>query len=86
MLQAGSFGGTYFRPIYSSVTKTQYDDKVWQEFPSDWFEGLNIGKQVTSKTYRPEVNRYGVKCGGDLNMWEGSGWITAIDPYGWFMW
>jgi hypothetical protein len=21
-----------------------------------------------------------------LNMWEGSGWIRDIDPYGWFHW
>ena len=26
--------------------------------------------------------RYGVKCGGDLGMWESSGWISPIDPYG----
>ncbi len=31
MLQAGSFGGTYFRPIYSSVTKKHYDDQVWEK-------------------------------------------------------
>ena len=23
---------------------------------------------------------------GDLNMWETSGWIKDIDPYGWFQW
>lgn len=58
-MQLGSFGGKYFRPIYSSVTQTQYDDKQWQEFPRDWFEGLDIKKQVTSKTYRPvrEINK-----------------------------
>lgn len=38
-MQLGSFGGTYFRPIYSSVTDTQYDDKQWQEFPADWWVG-----------------------------------------------
>lgn len=36
-MQLGSFGGTYFRPIYSSVTDTQYDDKQWKEFPADWY-------------------------------------------------
>ena len=29
-------------------------------------------------------SQYGVKCGGDLHMWESSGWISTIDPYGWF--
>ena len=42
VLQAGSFGGTYFRPIYSSVTKVKYGKEVWQELPSDWLEGLDI--------------------------------------------
>ena len=32
------------------------------------------------------MNKYGVKCGGTLDMWESSGWISAIDPYGWFQW
>lgn len=32
VLQMGSFGGTYFRPIKSSVTGKTYRD-VWKEFP-----------------------------------------------------
>ena len=44
--QNGSFGGTYFRPIYSTVTKTQYGPEVWQELPQDWREGLDIQTQV----------------------------------------
>ena len=30
VLEMGSFGGTYFRPIYSSVTKQKYGKEVWQ--------------------------------------------------------
>ncbi|XP_042562808.1 uncharacterized protein zgc:113208 [Clupea harengus] len=85
VLQAGSFGGTYFRPIYSSVTKQSYKD-VWKDLPVDWLEGLNIPKQVASPTYREDVNTYKVKCGGSLEMWESSGWIVSQDPYGWFQW
>uniref|UniRef100_A0A673HST7 Zgc:113208 n=1 Tax=Sinocyclocheilus rhinocerous TaxID=307959 RepID=A0A673HST7_9TELE len=85
VLQAGSFGGTYFRAIYSSVTKQHYKD-VWQEIPKDWLDGLNISKQVASSTYRENVNTYNVKCGGSLEMWESSGWIVPQDPYGWFQW
>ncbi|KAI4905230.1 hypothetical protein NFI96_007306 [Prochilodus magdalenae] len=44
VLQAGSFGGTYFRPIYSSITKQSYKD-VWKELPQDWLQGLDIPKQ-----------------------------------------
>jgi len=38
VMQAGSFGGGYFRNIKSGVTKEAYKD-VWKEFPSDWFKG-----------------------------------------------
>lgn len=86
VLQMGSFGGTYFRPIYSSITKQSYKDDQWKEFPEEWFEGLNISRQVTSSVYHNSVNKYKVSCGGDLKMWEESGWITEIDPYGWFQW
>ncbi|XP_060607044.1 uncharacterized protein LOC132759309 [Ruditapes philippinarum] len=85
VLQTGSFGGTYFRPIKSSVTGKSYSN-VWKELPKDWLEGLNIGKQVSSSKYDEKVNTYGVKCGGSLEMWEESGWIHKQDPYGWFMW
>ncbi|ESP03981.1 hypothetical protein LOTGIDRAFT_109871, partial [Lottia gigantea] len=85
VLQAGSFGGTYFRPIKSSVTGKGYTG-VWKELPKDWLEGLNISKQISSTTYHEDVNKYGVKCGGSLEMWETSGWIHKQDPYGWFQW
>ena len=85
VLNLGSFGGTYFRRIRSSVTNETYSG-VYKEFPKDWFEKLDIKKQVTSAKYQTTVNRYKVKCGGDLHMWESSGWISNIDPYGWFQW
>lgn len=85
VLQAGSFGGTYYRPIKSGVTGKSYSG-VWKELPKDWLEGLNIGKQVSSPTYDEKVNTYKVKCGGSLEMWESSGWIHKQDPYGWFQW
>lgn len=69
VMQRGSFGGTYFRSIESAVTGLKYDGNVvYQEFPADWFEGLNVKRQVTSSVYRPEVNRYRVTCGGSLGM------------------
>lgn len=85
VLQRGSFGGTYFRPIRSSVTGESYRNQH-KELPKEWLEGLDIASQVTSSTYRASVNKYGVKCGGSLDMWESSGWITSLDPYGWFQW
>lgn len=85
ILQSGSFGGTYFRPIKSSITGLKYN-KQWLELPQEWLEGLEIKKTVASSIYNERVNTYGKKCGGDLDMWESSGWIKAQDPYGWFQW
>ncbi|XP_028838435.1 uncharacterized protein LOC114791975 isoform X2 [Denticeps clupeoides] len=82
VLQAGSFGGTYFRPIYSSITTIQR--RV--EGTSGRLARRPGYKQVASPTYREGVNTYKVKCGGSLQMWESSGWIVAQDPYGWFHW
>ena len=85
MFQAGVFGGTYFRPIYSRVTKQHYRG-VWREFPKEWFVGLDISKSVGSSVCDPEVNKYKVVSGSSLNYWEDRGWIKAQDPYGWFQW
>jgi len=85
VLRAGSFGGTYFRPIKSSVTGLKYD-KQWEELPQSWIKGMNIKKQIAKVEYEKSVNTYEVKCGGDLDMWESSGWIQKQDPYGWFQW
>ena len=82
----GSFGGTYFRPIYSSVTKKNYGEEVWRELPVDWLEGLSVKKMISCPIYDENVNKYKVKCGGSLEMWESSGWIKPCDPYGWFQW
>jgi hypothetical protein len=47
VLQAGSFGGTYFRPIKSAVCPgVAFGKDVYTEFPSDWVEGLDVEKQV----------------------------------------
>lgn len=87
VLRAGAFGGTYFRNITSAVTGVSYTGcDVIKEFPTSWFHGLNVAEQLTSKDYRKAVNKYGVSCGGSLGQWETSGWIAAIDPYGWFQW
>ena len=87
ILQMGSFGGTYFRDIHSTVTNKNYKGKeVINEFPKHWFNGLDIDKMVTSQKYDKNVNKYGVKCGSTLEAWEGSGWINEQDPYGWFQW
>ncbi len=88
VLRSGSFGGTYFRTITSAVTNVTYKSKdVLQDtLDSNWISGLNKATMLTSNTYRTNINKYQVKCGGSLGMWESSGWISDIDPYGWFQW
>ena len=87
VLKMGSFGGTYFRPIYSSVTGKNYTAKqAIKDIPKSWFKGIDIEKMVTSSKYDKKVNKYGVKCGSSLESWEKSNWIVSQDPYGWFQW
>ena len=86
VLQLGSFGGTYFRPIESGVTGESYGAEVWKELPGDWLEGLDVERQVASPEYDKEVNRYRVRSGASLEEWEDKGWIVVQDPYGWFQW
>jgi len=88
VLRGGSFGGTYYRPIVSAVTNQKYTAKgvLSNSVDPKWIEGLDLKNLVTSNTYRATVNKFGSKCGGSLGMWESSGWISDVDPYGWFQW
>ena len=89
VLKGGSFGGGYFRDITSSVTGIHYKGKevVAETLTPEWIAELQpINKTLTSKVYTINQNKYGVKCGGSLGMWESSGWISDLDPYGWFQW
>ena len=38
VFQMGSFGGTYYRPIYSTITKKNYKNPHL-EYLKNWFEG-----------------------------------------------
>ena len=51
VLQAGSFGGTYFRPIKSSVTGLKYN-KIWNELPQNWLEGKLLKLRICLNTFR----------------------------------
>ena len=87
VFKMGAFGGTYFRPIHSSITGEDYTPKqAMKGLPKDWFKGLDIDTMVTSSKYDKNVNKYKVKCGSSLEAWESSGWIHEQDPYGWFQW
>ena len=66
----------------SSVTRKWYK-KSWKEF--DQLKNIDQ-KYYCSDYYDVSVNKYGVKCGTSLRVWENKGWINEIDPYGWFQW
>ncbi|KAI1641657.1 uncharacterized protein F4817DRAFT_45060 [Daldinia loculata] len=86
IIREGSFGGTYWRPLYSRRLRTTITDD-WKELPAEWTEGLDVGKYLTSEVVDPGVNKYGVACGQTIEQWEASGWIMhEYDVRGWFQW
>ena len=87
VLKMGSFGGTYWRPIYSGETdkslKKQYLEN--QHLKYNW----DLPDKLLTKSfgeYDKNINKYKVKVGQTLADWEAKKWITKHDPYGWFQW
>lgn len=82
----GSFGGTYWRPIHSSVTGKDYKN-VHKKYPSSWWSGIpNDWLTRDWNEYDKDINRYKVKVGTTLEFWESKHWITEYNPYGWVHW
>lgn len=87
VLAMGAFGGTYFRDIWSGVRNCVLSgEAALKELPSAWWKQLDKDTQLCSATYNKRTNYFSATCGGSLDMWESSGWINPIDPYGWFQW
>jgi hypothetical protein len=82
MFTAGTYGGSYFRPIHSSVTGKNHKN-VHKKY--SFLEGIPESK-LTNPKYDKTVNKYGVKSGQTLAAWEASGWIHKRNPYGWIHW
>ena len=78
VIKEGTFGGTYFRDIYSDVNGKWYR-KLWKKLD----ESKNIDQNYCCSNYDSIVNKYKVKCGTSLTFWENKNWINYIDPYGW---
>lgn len=86
-----TFLSSFFNHVFhSTFFKYTYIHKYVHSYHSisllsvEWFKGIDVKKTITNPKYNVHVNKYGVNCGGDLHMWESSGWITSIDPYGIF--
>ena len=84
IFEMGSFGGTYWRPIYSSITKKNYKNEHLK-FPKEWWEKIEDSMLISEK-YNSKINKYKISCGSKLKDWESSGWIKKYDPYGWIQW
>lgn len=90
----GSFGGTYWRPIYSGVLKKNIKDQhlkyhdVKNPFTGekeDWWKGID-DNLLTRSIADVKLNKYRVHSGTTLEDWESKDWIVAQDPYGWVQW
>ena len=72
LIREGAFGGTYFRDICSGINEKWYKNSCKQ------FVQLknNDAKFYASDYYDGNVNKYRVKCGTSLRLWENKGWIN----------
>ncbi|KAI1122529.1 hypothetical protein F5Y10DRAFT_253840 [Nemania abortiva] len=86
IIREGSFGGSYWRPLYSRHLNATISED-WRELPDSWTTSLSVERYLTSNTYNAEINKYGVACGQSIEEWEASGWIAhQYDIRGWFQW
>jgi len=70
MLEAGVFGGAYFR-------------KIPNDLPKKWFAKA---KQSPDGEKHKDLNCFGVHASQPLRVWQEKGWIHKDDPHGWFQW
>lgn len=86
MFELGSFGGTYWRPIYSSITNKNYKNQHLK-YPKKWWAKIPDSWLITPwDEYNTSINKYKVKVGTTLEFWEEKNWITKYNPYGWVQW
>ena len=86
MFKLGSFGGTYWRPIYSSIVNKRLKNQHLK-YPKSWWKDIPEDHLTRNwDDYDTTINKYGKKVGTTLQFWEGKGWITKYHPYGWVQW
>lgn len=86
IFKLGSFDGTYWRPIYSSVTKRNYKN-VHKKYPASWWKGIPDNMMTLPYDQKDKtINKYGVHVGTTLEYWESKKWITKYHVYGWVHW
>ena len=86
IFKRGSFGGTYWRPIYSSIVNKDLKNQH-KKYPKKWWEGIPDDHMTRPfKDYDVSLNKYKKKVGTTLEFWESKDWITKYHPYGWVQW
>lgn len=82
----GSFGGTYWRPIYSTIVNKNLSS-VHKKYPKSWWNGIPECHLITPwDKYDKSINKYNVVVGTTLSFWEEKKWIKESHPYGWVHW
>jgi hypothetical protein len=85
IFELGSFGGTYWRPIYSTITNKYYEN-VHLKY-NKWWKNIHDYYLTNDwEDYDKNINKYKVKVGTTLEYWEDKNWITKLHPYGWVQW
>ena len=86
IFKSGSFGGTYWRPIHSTITNKNYKN-IHLKYPKSWWKNIPENWLITPyENYDKSINKYKVKVGTTLEFWENSNWINKLNPYGWVHW
>jgi len=86
-IRSGIFGGCYFNPRGGKAGIFGRDVSIAaNEFPAEWFEGVDPGMYSSRRYNAKAINKFKVKAGQDQAFWEGKGWIHQQDPRGWFQW
>lgn len=74
MLELGIFGGVYFFGSKKLIPS---------DLPKSWFAKAKLAPDVNR---RKELNYFGVFASQPMRVWQKKGWISPLDPYGWFQW
>tara|TARA_R110002049_G_scaffold1641_4_gene12501 strand:+ start:24863 stop:25381 length:519 start_codon:yes stop_codon:yes gene_type:complete len=85
IFKRGAFGGTYWRPIYSSITKKHYKNVHKRKALHKLFNGISE-EYLSSTVCNKQLNKYNVNASTSLRYWEKKKWIKVQDPYGWIQW
>jgi len=86
MFKLGSFGGTYWRPIYSTIIKKKLKNQHLK-YPKSWWKDIPNEHLIQDwDNYETSINKYNKKVGTTLEFWESKNWITENHPYGWVQW